>query len=305
MMSLMSKLLKSTLIASLALSATLSADDMDGVKLFQTKQSTKKREKKLQVPPTKQLVKYIKRAIVKNPEVRVNGVTVLEATTHKELKGWTVLLTTMDLTFKKKEIHAPEMMFVKDGLITNNLVNLKTGREYRNEIKPSVPKSMYNDAHLLFGNKDAAHKVLIFSDPECPFCRETVPDIFKAAKAHPETLAVYYYHLPLLRIHPVSDVLTKIMHIAQEEGRLDIVEKMYTLKISPREKNVAKILKAVKKQTGYSVTKKQVEAKSVQEAIDEDVKMSGKMMVAGTPTIYIDGKWDKMRNGYKKFIKQK
>jgi thiol:disulfide interchange protein DsbC len=27
------------------------------------------------------------------------------------------------------------------------------------------------------------------------------------------------------------------------------------------------------------------------------------MMVSGTPTIYIDGEWDKMRNGYEKLIK--
>jgi len=26
------------------------------------------------------------------------------------------------------------------------------------------------------------------------------------------------------------------------------------------------------------------------------------MMVSGTPTIYIDGEWDKMRDGYKKLI---
>ena len=26
-------------------------------------------------------------------------------------------------------------------------------------------------------------------------------------------------------------------------------------------------------------------------------------MVSGTPTIYIDGEWDKMRDGYKKLIK--
>jgi len=27
------------------------------------------------------------------------------------------------------------------------------------------------------------------------------------------------------------------------------------------------------------------------------------MMVSGTPTIYLDGEWDKMRTGYEKFIK--
>jgi len=273
-MSLMSKLLMSTLIATVTLSANATPDN-------------------------KKLVKYIKKNIVKNPQVTVKGVTVIESKTHKDLPGWTVLLTTMDLEYQKKEIHAPEMMFVKDGFITGHLVNLKTGNDYRNEIKPTVPESMYNDAHRLFGNKDALHKVLIFSDPQCPFCQEVVPEIFKAAKEHPTKLAVYYYHLPLLRIHPVSGVLTRVMHVAQNEGKMDVVEKIYSLKIDPRETNATKILDAVKKHANYSVTQKQIDEKEVKEALKADELAAGKMMVAGTPTIYIDGEWDKMRNGYK------
>ena len=273
-MSLMSKLLMSTLIATVTLSANATPDN-------------------------KKLVKYIKRNIVKNPQVTVKGVTVMESKTHKDLPGWTVLLTTMDLEYQKKEIHAPEMMFVKDGLITGHLVNLKTGNDYRNEIKPTVPETMYNDAHRLFGNKDAAHKVLIFSDPQCPFCQEIIPEIFKAAKEHPTKLAVYYYHLPLLRIHPVSGVLTRVMHVAQNEGKMDVLEKIYSLKIDPRETNATKILDAVKKHANYSVTQKQIDEKEVKEALKADELAAGKMMVAGTPTIYIDGEWDKLRNGYK------
>jgi thioredoxin-related protein len=250
-------------------------------------------------PDNKKLVKYIKRNIVKNPQVTVKGVTVMESKTHKDLPGWTVLLTTMDLEYQKKEIHAPEMMFVKDGLITGHLVNLKTGNDYRNEIKPTVPETMYNDAHRLFGNKDAAHKVLIFSDPQCPFCQEIVPEIFKAAKEHPTKLAVYYYHLPLLRIHPVSGVLTRVMHVAQNEGKMDVLEKIYSLKIDPRETNATKILDAVKKHANYSVTQKQIDEKEVKEALKADEESAAKMMVSGTPTIYIDGEWDKLRNGYK------
>ncbi len=277
-MSLMSKLLMSTVIVSITLSAN-------------------------SVPDNKLLLKYVKRAIVKNPQVTVKGVTLLESKTNKNLPGWTILLTTMDLEYQKKELHVPEMMFVKDGLITGHLVNLKTGNDYRNEIKPTVPDSYYNDAHLLFGNKNAAHKVLIFSDPQCPFCKETVPGIFKAAKENPTKLAIYYYHLPLLRIHPVSGVLTRVMHVAQNQGKLDVVEKMYTLKINPRETNATKILDAVKKHTGYTVTKAQIDAKEVKDALKSDEDAAAKMMVSGTPTIYIDGEWDKMRDGYKKLIK--
>ena len=277
-MSLTSKLLTSTVIASIALNAN-------------------------PVPDNKTLIKYVKRNIVKNPQVKLDGVTVIETKTHKDLPGWTILLTTMDLTYQKKEVHAPEMMFVKDGLITGHLVNQKTGNDYRNEIKPTVPESMYDKEHLLFGNKDAKHKVLIFSDPQCPFCMELIPKIFKAAKENPTKLAVYYYHLPLLRIHPVSDVLTRVMHVAQHEGKMDVIEKLYSLKINPQEKDVKKILAAVKKHANYSVTAAQIDDKKVKAAIKADADAAGKMMVSGTPTIYIDGEWDKMRNGYKKLVK--
>ena len=278
MMSLMSKLLMSTVVATVALSANAQPDNKD-------------------------LVNYIKTNIVKNPQVKVNGLTIIESKTDKNLPGWNILLTTMDLEFQGKEIHAPEMMFIKDGLITGSLVDLKTGESYRDNIKPTVKESYYDDKHLLFGNKDAKHKMIVFSDPQCPFCKETVPGIFKAAKEHPKEIALYYYHLPLLRIHPVSDVLTRVMHVAQEEGKSDISEKIYSLKINPRETNTTKILEAVKKHTGYEVSAAQIDKKEVKDAIKADTDTAGKMMVSGTPTIYIDGVWDKKRDGYKALIK--
>ena len=277
-MSLMSKLLMSTVVVTVALSANAQPDN-------------------------KQLVNYIKKNIVKNPQVIVNGVTVIESKTNKDLPGWNILLTTMDLKFQKKEIHAPETMFIKDGFITGHLVNLKTGEDYRDNIKPTVKDSYYDDKHLLFGNKDAKHKIIIFSDPQCPFCKDTVPGIFKAAKENPTKIAIYYYHLPLLRIHPVSDVLTRVMHVAQEEGNNDLSEKIYSLKIKPQETNATKILEAVKKHTGYSTTVEKIDKKEVKDALKADTDMAGKMMVSGTPTIYIDGELDKKRDGYKKLIK--
>jgi len=277
-MSLMSKLLMSTVAATVALSANAQPDE-------------------------KVLLTYIKKNVVKNPQVKVNGVTIIESKTDARLPGWTILLTTMQLNYQKKEINAPETMFIKDGVITGHLVNLKTGNDYRDEIKPSVPESFYDDAHLVFGNKDAKHKVLVFSDPQCPFCQTVVPEIFNAAKENPSTMAVYYYHLPLLRIHPVSDILTRIMHVAQHEGKMDILEKIYSLKIDPKETNMTKILAAVRSHAGYSVTAAQVDNPAVKAALKKDIDDAGKMMVSGTPTIYIDGTWDKSRDGYKKLIK--
>jgi len=255
------------------------------------------------IPNEKELLQYIKRTVVKNPDVKVKGISVVERKTHKELPGWTVLLTSMNLEYQKRIINAPEMMFVKDGIITGHLVNLKTGIDYRDIIKASVPTSYYDEAHLLFGNKDAKHKILIFSDPQCPHCQNIVPDIFKAAQDNPSKIAVYYYHLPLLRIHPVSDVLTRVMHVAQHERKMEVVRKIYSLKINAKETDMSKILAAVKSHTGYSISAAKINTKEVKEAIKADSLAASRMLVSGTPTIYIDGTWDRMRDGYKKLIK--
>ena len=277
-MSLMSKLLMSSIVATVALSANVSDSE---------------------------LIKYFKKYIVRNPSVRVTGVEVLDVRKIPEHPGWEAYLTNMKLHFKDKDISAPQVVFVNGSLFSPMLIDVKRGIDYGKELKPKVPVSLYSDAHLLFGNKDAKHKIVVFSDPQCPFCMETVPGIMKAAKEHPETFALYYYHLPLKRIHPVSDILVRVMHIAQTRGQNDIVEKLYSLKINPRETNVDKVLSAVKKHSGFEVTKAEIEKPDVKDAIKADEESAAKMMVSGTPTVYLDGEWDKKRDGYKSLIPKK
>jgi protein-disulfide isomerase len=253
---------------------------------------------------TTKLLTYVKKNIVKNPQVRVKGIRVNETVTPKTLPDWKVVFVTMNLEFQKQEVNVPEMFFIdKNGLITTQLGNLETGEQYRNLIRPSVPDSIYDEKHLLFGNKDAEHKVVVFSDPMCPFCRQEVPAIFKAAKEHPDKIALYYYHLPLRNIHPVSDTLTKIMHQAQKEGKTDVVEKMYSLKIPFKQTNVDKIIEAVKKHTGYEVSKENITSKEAAEAIKHDEEMANRLMVRGTPAFFVDGKWDSTRKAYQMFVK--
>jgi len=274
-MSLMSKLLMSTIAATVALSANVS---------------------------DKELIKYFKKFIVKNPSVKVTGVEVLDIRKIPEHPGWEAYLTNMKLQFKEKDVSAPQVVFVNGSLFTPMLIDSKRGINYAKELKPKVPVSIYDDAHLLFGNKDAKHKIVVFSDPQCPFCMDTVPGIMKAAREHPETFALYYYHLPLMRIHPVSGILVRVMHVAQEKGRSDVVEKLYALKINARETNVDKVLAAVKKQTGFEVSKADIEKPEVKKAIKHDEDAAAKMMVSGTPTVYLDGEWDKGREKYKSFL---
>jgi protein-disulfide isomerase len=169
-------------------------------------------------------------------------------------------------------------------------------------MKPDLPDAYYDDAHLLYGNKNAAHKLVVFSDPDCPFCRQDVPRIIEDVKKNPDKLALYYYHMPLLRLHPVSDVLTRIMEVLQKQGKIDDALKMYKLKINYRERNATKILAAVKKQFGIDIPEAEINKPEIKDAVNADTDKGKKMMINGTPTVYYDGKFDDTRIQYKAAI---
>ncbi len=253
----------------------------------------------------KQLLRYMNDAVIKNPDAKAVDVEIYESRKPKELKGWSALFTKMKIDFKGEKVDVPELIFIKDGLATSTLVNLNTREDYSSELKPTVQSSMYDAHHLLAGNSNAKHKIILFSDPLCPFCREIFPRMIKAAKEHPEVFALYYYHMPLTRIHPGVETLTRIMILAQQDKKLDVVEKIYAMQLHVNPKDPKAIIDAVAKETGYSVSLDQINSKKVNDALQKDKDAALHMMVGGTPTVYLDGKWDKIRETYMNYIPKK
>ncbi|MBD3794805.1 MAG: thioredoxin domain-containing protein [Epsilonproteobacteria bacterium] len=277
-MSLMSKSLSLLLLATLSINASTSQSEV---------------------------VDYIKNNLVKNSRVKVDKVEVIEKQAIKD--GWEVYFVNIHATvqedaniFDKKVV--PETLFVKDGMATNMLLDMKTGDNYKESIRPKLKGDIYSDKHLLAGDKNAEHKVAVFSDPQCPFCQEIVPELYETVKKNPKKIALYYYHLPLKSIHPVSLTITKVMLLEQAKGNMDGVIKLYNLQISPEETDETKILAEIKKQFGMSYTVAQINEKKILDAQKEDEEIATKSMISGTPTIYIDGKWDKTREEYKKLL---
>jgi thiol:disulfide interchange protein DsbC len=251
------------------------------------------------------LMKFIETQVVKNKDVKVLGVEIIEKRKVEELPGWEVLFVNMKLQYNNQMITAPETFFVRDNVITPLVFDMDKNINYRDDIKPTIKDTLYNKEHLVAGNADAKHKILLFSDPQCPFCQEVVPDLLKAARQNPTVLSVYYYHLPLEQIHPVSVTLVKIMEFAEKAGKMDLLEKVYSLQIDPATTDEATIIDEVKKQLGFSVTSAQINTQDIITALQNDKDTASKTMVNGTPTIYIDGKIDKLREGYKDLIAKK
>ncbi|MBD3793674.1 MAG: thioredoxin domain-containing protein [Campylobacterales bacterium] len=276
----MSKLLSTTLIATLSLSATSNEAEVEA---------------------------FIKNHLVKAPRVKVTDIDIINKQSPEELKGWDVYFVNIHAEIKQSptvtdKVDVPETIFIKDGMAANTLIDIKTGKDYHKLLKPDLKPEIYNDKHLFAGNKDAKHKIVVFSDPQCPFCQEKVPEIYQAVKEHPETFAMYYYHLPLLKIHPVSDIIVRAMLIEQERKNFDKVIDMYTLDIDPSETNLTTVVEKLNKQFSLNLTEKEIDSESIAKELEFDKDMATKSMVTGTPTVYVDGKWDMSRNEYKALI---
>jgi thiol:disulfide interchange protein DsbC len=252
------------------------------------------------------LEEYVKKDLIKNPQITVNGVELLEKRDTNASKDWKAYMFLMNLKVKGKDGNYPETIFVneKEGLVSMGLYDLKSHQQVGKNFRPEIGADYYNDAHLIAGKKDAKHKLVVFSDPVCPFCQQNVPTIYKTVKENPDTFALYYYHMPLLRIHPVSDVLTRAMEVLQKQGKFDDAMKMYTLNIPISEKDPKKILAAIKKQFNVDITQEQIDAPDIKEAIKNDTDKATRVMLKGTPTVYIDGKYDPEVTSYKKLLKK-
>jgi len=246
--------------------------------------------------------KFLDNEFGDNPRISKLDVKVIEVKPLKNLKGWDAYIVAIEavLKDKPKETIKQQMIWFSNGqVITKELNELSNSESYTEMVKPDFQAAYYTKENLVYGNVNAKHKVVIFSDPLCPFCTDFAPPALKYMKKYPKTFAVYYYHYPILRIHPASAIIIRAAVVAERKGIKDVSINMYKTKVNPREKDVEKILIAFNKAVGSNVTQKEVMAGDVNAHITHDQEVARKVFVGGTPTIYVDGKIDKTRKLYK------
>jgi len=279
MMSSMSKLLSTALLATVAVSATTQDEIKD----------------------------YVKHHMVNNPQIEVTSVDIIGKRELEKPAGWSAFFVNIHAEIKrskteKDRVTVPDTIFAKDGFAVPTIIDMKTGKDLKSQLKPDLDPNIYDDKHLIAGDKDAKHKLVVFSDPQCPFCKEIVPNMYKIVKEYPKRFALYYYHMPLLRLHPVSDIITRAMLVEQKRKNFDKVIDMYSLKIEANELNVTKVLNRINSEFNLKLTEAEIDSKEIAEELRHDRDVATKAMVSGTPTIFIDGKWDRSKKEYKKYI---
>jgi len=248
------------------------------------------------------VVTFLKKQIGANKNVSNLKIEVTNRNPVKALPGWDSVIVNLSAHVKQgkqeRDIEQQMIYFVHGDFITKEFNNIKTGTPLSGSVAPEFKQSFYTKENLIFGHANAKHKVAIFSDPLCPFCRKFVPDALKYMKKYPNDFAVYYYHFPLPALHPASVAITKAAIAAEQKG-MNKVLAMYDIQINAREMDEQKILNAFNKATGASISVTDIHSPAVEKQFKHDKHVAAQVMVQGTPTMFFDDKKDATKNKYK------
>jgi protein-disulfide isomerase len=305
-MQLMSKLL----IATLLTGSVVGCADAKETPKSKEKSEVVKDEKSLTVDQKtqKRLLEYVKRAISVNRDYKLKEIRIRQAKEVKDLPGWKVYFLDIDLKMLKqngKEITVHDKIFSNGKYIVRDFINIVNRSSLKDKLVPDMDESFYRKDHLIYGKESAPNKIVVYSDPICPFCQGYMPKLLKAAKENPDKIALYYYHFPLVMLHKEAPTIIKATMVAEKQGVKDVMEKVYAKKFNLDTGDEKKILEAFNKAMGTHITVKDIHAKDIEARYNQDKAYADKMMISGTPTVYFNGKKDFSRRKYEEAIKKK
>jgi thiol:disulfide interchange protein DsbC len=249
----------------------------------------------------KDIIEFEKSRISQNPNVKVNTVTL---NTKKELPlaGWNGYILDVNAVVQGKEINVKDILFSDGRYISLDLIDSKNGRSLKDLVTPSLTAKYYNKEKLIAGNHNAKDKIVVFSDPLCPFCMDYVPDVIKYVNKHSDSIALYYYHFPLTRLHPAAEPLSRIMEVARHKGMKDIELKVYEADwdkyFTNKSTDEKKILESFNKEFKTNIKLEEITAKKVKDSLKMDNQLGEEVMVQGTPTIFVNGVKDAQKTKY-------
>lgn len=230
------------------------------------------------------------------------GLTLTQVNVSKKeklaLEGWYGYLLDIQADIPGRGlVSGSDMLFSNGEVIAPDLLSMKDGSSFKDLLEAQVTAAYYQKDHLIAGDENAINKVVVFSDPLCPACLGTLPDIIKKVTQDSKNIALYYYHFPLVQLHPAADTLSKAMVVAKAKGVANIEAKVYEADFSPyftaTDTDVPKILAGINKFFNLDITLKEIDEAKVE--VSKDMKMGDAVRIQGTPTIFVNGVNDKTR----------
>lgn len=145
---------------------------------------------------------------------------------------------SVELVIKVREMQTSEILFVKDDYIFPDVIDVKNQKSFRQEVE----MKQYQSARTSFDSKAKAAlqsesqiialgdskkpKLYVFSDPECPFCRQHLAGIEKELES-------YQINFVLTTVHgesafkKVAQIYTEAKKAKTDSAKIAILRKYY------------------------------------------------------------------------------
>lgn len=247
------------------------------------------------------VIEFEKKRVSQNPNVTIKEVSI---NTKKEipLDGWNGYILDVKVNVQGKDVNAKDILFSNGKYISLDLIDSESGKSLKDLVTPNLTDNYHDKAKLIAGNHNAKDKIVIFSDPLCPFCIDYVPEVIKHVQKNSDSIALYYYHFPLLSIHPAAGTLVKLIDLAKHKDIKDVELKAYQIDwekyFDAKSTDEKVILEAFNKEFKTNIKIEELAKPEISKTIDSDIAMGEDVMVQGTPTIFVNKVKDSSRLKY-------
>ena len=142
------------------------------------------------------------------------------------------------------------------------------------------------------GPADAPVTLTLFTDFECPYCRQIIPLLEEVLQKNPKTVKLSFKNLPL-KFHKLAEPSAKAALAAHEQGKFWPFHDRLFAEQKLSEDLIKKIAQDIK--LDMTQFEKDRESSQVQSKLQKDILDAQTAGVTGTPTVFINGRTPRQR----------
>lgn len=143
------------------------------------------------------------------------------------------------------------------------------------------------------GPADAPVTMTLFTDFECPYCRQIIPLLDEVLEKNPKTVKLSFKNMPL-KFHKLAEPSAKAALAAHEQGKFWPFHDKLFAEQKLTEETIKKT--AVDLKLDIPRFEKDMESPGVQSKLQKDMLDAQSAGVTGTPTVFINGRTPRQRN---------
>jgi len=143
------------------------------------------------------------------------------------------------------------------------------------------------------GPADAPVTITLFTDFECPYCRQVIPILDEILAKNPKTVKLSFKNMPL-KFHKLAEPSAKAALAAGEQGKFWPFHDKLFAEQKLTEDTIKKT--AIELKLDMARFEKDMESPAIQNKLQKDLIDGQNAGVTGTPTVFINGRTPRQRS---------